>query len=215
MTQKNAIPASTHPAQPIRLFTMPLSGNGHRVRLFLSLLDLPCEIIEIDSRTGYLRQPEFLALNPLGQVPVIVDGDVVVYDSIAILVYLARKYADSSWLPADPAGMAHVQRWLALASGEIAYGPCAARRIKLFKEAVIQMDMARSVAFKLFDTIEPHFALHPFAAGNNPTIADISAYTYIAHADEGGISLEDYPNLRAWLRRIEALPRFVPMPRTV
>ncbi|HEY4297611.1 MAG TPA: glutathione S-transferase [Paraburkholderia sp.] len=198
------------PAQPIRLYTTLLSGHGHRVKLFLSLLDLPFEIVELDMKAGDNRKPEYLALNPFGQVPTIQDGDITLFDSNAILVYLAKRYGEASWLPDDPLGAAAVQRWLSLAAGQIAYGPCTARLVTVFG-APHDHQRAKNIAVKLFDVIEQELAQKPFAAGNHVTIADIAAHTYIAHAPEGGVSLEPYPNIRAWLRRVEALPRFVAM----
>ncbi|TDY22129.1 glutathione S-transferase [Paraburkholderia sp. BL6665CI2N2] len=201
------------PAQPIRLYTTLLSGHGHRVKLFLTLLDLPFEVVELDMKAGDNRKPDYLALNPFGQVPTIQDGDITLSDSNAILVYLAKRYGDASWLPDDPLGAAAVQRWLSLAAGQIAYGPCTARLVTVFG-APHDHETAKKLAVKLFDVLDRELAAKPFAAGNQVTIADIAAHTYIAHAPEGGVSLDPYPNIRAWLRRVEALPRFVAMPST-
>ncbi|MFM0221949.1 glutathione S-transferase family protein [Paraburkholderia dipogonis] len=201
------------PAQPIRLYTTLLSGHGHRVKLFLTLLDLPFEVVELDMKAGDNRKPEYLALNPFGQVPTIQDGDTTLFDSNAILVYLAKRYGDASWLPEDPLGAAAVQRWLSLAAGQIAYGPCTARLVTVFG-APHDHETAKKLAVKLFDVLDRELAGKPFAAGNQVTIADIAAHTYIAHAPEGGVSLDPYPNIRAWLRRVEALPRFAAMPST-
>ena len=203
--------SSTKPAQPIRLHTTLLSGHGHRVKLFLTMLDLPFTVIELNMAAGDNRKPAHLALNPFGEVPVIEDGDVVLSDSNAILVYLARKYGDPSWLPLDPFGAAAVQRWLSLAAGKIAYGPCAARLVTLFG-APRHLDTAQTIAAGLFEVLDAELSDKRFAVGETPTIADIAAHSYIAHAPEGGVSLEPYPHIRAWLKRVEALPRFLPMP---
>jgi glutathione S-transferase len=177
----------------------------------LSLLGLPFETVEVDLVAGEQKSPEFLAMSPFGQVPVIVDGETVLFDSTAILVYLAKRYGDPSWLPDDPVGAARVQQWLSMASGPIAHGPCAARLVKVFG-IPIDYDVAVRVSTRLFDVVEPALGKTPFAVGSHPTIADIAAYSYIAHAPEGGVSLAPYPNIRAWLARIEALPGFVAMP---
>lgn len=198
------------PASPIRLYRHPVSGHAHRVQLFLSLLGLPVELIDVDLLKGAHRQPEFLAKNPLGQVPVIEDGKVTLADSNAILVYLATKYGDPSWLPRDPEGAAAVQRFLSLAAGEIASGPATARRIVLLK-APLDRTAAEKIAQRLFAVMEQHLTGRAFLVGDRPTIADVSAYSYIAHAPEGGIALDGFPQLRAWLARVEALPGFVPM----
>ncbi|WP_233854789.1 glutathione S-transferase family protein [Paraburkholderia sp. HD33-4] len=204
---------AARPAEPIKLYTTLLSGHGHRVKLFLTLLDLPFEVIELDMKAGENRTPEYLALNPFGQVPTIEDGELTLFDSNAILVYLAKRYGDASWLPEDPSGAAAVQRWLSLAAGQIAYGPCAARLVTVFG-APLDHERAKKIAIKLFDVIDEELAGKPFVAGEHVTIADIAAHTYIAHAPEGGVSLRPYPNICAWLRRVEALPRFIAMPST-
>jgi len=203
--------SSTKPAQPIRLHTTLLSGHGHRVKLFLTMLDLPFTVVELNMAAGDNRTPAHLALNPFGEVPVIEDGDVVLSDSNAILVYLARKYGDPSWLPQDPLGAAAVQRWLSLAAGKIAYGPCAARLVTLFG-APHHLETAQKIASGLFRVLDAELSDKRFAVGETPTIADIAAHSYIAHAPEGGVSLEPYPHIRTWLKRVEALPRFLPMP---
>ncbi|WP_211453152.1 glutathione S-transferase family protein [Collimonas antrihumi] len=201
------------PAQPIRLYRSALSGHAHRVQLFLSLLDLPFEMIDVDLRAGEHKKPGFLAKNPFGQVPVIEDGDVTLADSTAILVYLASKYGEASWLPRDPLGAATVQRFLSLASGEIYRGPASARLITLFG---VPLDHAAacSIATQLFTILEQDLASRAFLAGTQVTIADVAAYSYIAHAPEGGVMLDSYPEIRAWLERIEALPGFVAMQAT-
>ncbi len=199
------------PAQPIKLYRMGISGHCHRVELFLSMLGLPYELIDIDLATGAHKKPEFLALNPFGQVPVIQDGDVTLADSNAILVYLATRYAPSaSWLPNEALAAATVQRWLSVAAGPLAFGPAAARVIQLFKRPD-SPDAAIARAHGLFQVMEQQLGQSTFLAGNAPTLADVANYSYIARAPEGNVSLQAYPRLRAWLARVEALPGFVPM----
>ena len=195
---------------PIRLYRFQLSGHSHRVELMLSLLKLPYQLVEVDLVGKAHKQPEFLALNPFGQVPVIQDGDITVSDSNAILVYLAGKYDKGDWLPGDPLRTAAVQRWLSVAAGEVAYGPAKARAALLFKFP-IQLEEAIARAHDLFAVMDGELQKTSFLAGETPTIADIANYSYIAHAPEGNVSLERYPHLRSWLQRIEALPGFVPM----
>jgi glutathione S-transferase len=196
----------------IILYSMTRSGHGHRVRLFLSLIGLPHRVIHVEPEGGLLKTPRFLSMNPFGQVPILIDGTTVLHESNAILVYLARKYADPDWLPDDPLGMSQVQQWLSLASGPITYGPCAARRIVVYGETLVDMETAQRIALDLLDTIELLFARRSFAIGEKPTIADVAAYTYIAHAPEGGISLNPYPHIRRWIAQVESLPGFSPMP---
>jgi glutathione S-transferase len=205
----------TKPAQHIRLYRHVLSGHAHRVELFLSLLGLPHELIDVDMVRGAHKAPDFIARNnPFGQVPVIEDGDVTLADSNAILVYLATRYdPDGRWLPRDAAGAARVQQWLSVAAGQLAYGPSLARFITLFG-ARLDLDRAQAISRHLFDVLDKELAARPYLAGDAPTIADVALYTYTAHAPEGGVPLDPYGHVRAWLRRIEALPGFVPMKRS-
>ncbi|AZD57980.1 Glutathione S-transferase [Pseudomonas chlororaphis subsp. aurantiaca] len=197
----------------IKLYNFPRSGHAHRVELMLSLLGLPVELVFVDLAKGEHKQAEFLALNSFGQVPVIDDQGVVLADSNAILVYLAQKYGQGRWLPSDPVGAARVQRWLSVAAGPIAFGPAVARLITVFgAQRNAEEAIARSHA--LLEVVEQELTASPYLAGSEPTIADIAGYSYIAHAPEGNVSLADYPQVRAWLARIEALPGFVGMPRT-
>ena len=99
----------------MKLYSHPISGHVHRVRLFLSLLGLEHEVVHVDIRKGENKAPAFLALNSFGQLPVLDDGGVVVSDSNAILVYLAKREGRTDWLPEDAAGAAAVQRWLSVA----------------------------------------------------------------------------------------------------
>jgi glutathione S-transferase len=205
----------TKPAKPIRLYRHVLSGHAHRVELFLSLLGLPCEKIDVDMVRGAHKAPEFIARNnPFGQVPVIEDGDVAIADSNAILVYLATQYDPSGhWLPRDAVGAARVQQWLSVAAGQLAYGPSSARFIKLFG-ARLDLDHAQAISRQLFEVLDKELAKRPYLAGDAPTIADVTLYSYTALAPEGGVPLDPYGNVRTWLARIEALPGFVPMRRS-
>jgi glutathione S-transferase len=207
------MPAIAFPDRPITLYGFPLSGHSHRASLFLSLLGLPHAEITIDLASGAQKQPSFLDLNGFGQVPVIDDGGTIVADSNAILVYLAARYGDESWLPRDPALSAQVQRWLSVAAGQIASGPAAARLVTVFG-APLDHERAKAVAARLFAVMDAHLADQPFLVGARPTIADVAGYSYIAHAPEGDVSLAPYPQIRAWLARIEQLPGFVAMPAT-
>jgi len=202
--------AAALPAQPIKLYRFFLSGHSHRVELFLSLLGVPFERVDVNLAVGEHKQPAFLAMNSFGQVPVIQDDDITLADSNAILVYLASKYDVGQWLPRDPVAAATVQRWLSVAAGPVAFGPAKARRAVLFK-APIDTETAIAQAHELFVLMETELTNKSFLTGNNPTIADLANYAYIAHAPEGNVSLDPYPHLRNWLQRIEALPGFVPM----
>jgi len=191
----------------------PLSGHAHRAVLFASLLGLEHELVEVDLQAGAHKKPEFLAISPFGQVPALEDDGVAIADSNAILVYLAKKAGRSDWLPEDALGAARVQRWLSVAAGELAYGPAAARLITVFG-AGFNADEVIGRAHALLGKLEQHLADRDWLAADHPTIADVAIYSYIARAPEGNVDLSAYPAVNRLLRRIEALPGFVPFAQT-
>ena len=197
----------------MKLYHFPLSGHAHRARLFISLLGIPCELVEVDLRSGAHKKPEFLALNPFGQVPVLDDDGTIISDSNAILVYLATKLGRTDWLPADAKGAAAVQRWLSVAAGDLAFGPAAARLITVFGAKHNPEDVIAR-AHLLLKRLEEHLADRDWVAGTKPTIADVALYSYLSSAPEGNVELSAYPRVVAFLRRIEALPGFVPFAKT-
>jgi glutathione S-transferase len=179
--------------------------------LFLHLLGL--DYAFADSPAAVRQSPEFLRLNPLGQIPVLEDEGLALADSNAILVYLTKRYAaGSNWLPEDAIKAARVQRWLSLAAGEIAYGPASARINARFYDTGVPAALAQRLAARVLGSMERELALQAWLAGEEPSIADVACYAYIAHAPEGGIDLAPYPQVRAWIARVQALPGFVPMP---
>lgn len=197
----------------MKLYHFPLSGHAHRARLFLSLLGLPHELVELDLKAGAHKQPEYLALNPFGQVPLLDDEGTLIPDSNAILVYLAKKSGQSAWLPEDPQGAAAVQRWLSVAAGDLAFGPAAARLVTVFG-AKFNPDEVIARAHVVLGRLEQHLANREWLVGVHPTIADVAIYSYTSSAPEGNVDLSGYPAVMAFLRRIEALPGFVPFVKT-
>ena len=197
----------------MKLYYHPLSGHAHRARLFLSLLEIGVELIEVDLAARAHKAPDFLKLNPFGQVPVLDDDGTIIADSNAILVYLAKKTGAKDWLPEDPRGAASVQRWLSVAAGEIAYGPCAARLVTVFG-AGFNAEEVIARAHLILRHIEAELAGRQWIAADQPTIADVALYSYIARAPEGNVDRAAYANINAWLKRMEALPGFVAFQKT-
>ena len=152
-------------------------------------------------------------MSPLGQIPTLTDGDLVMTDSTEALVYLALQYGDEKWLPRDPAGAARVQRWLSAASAEVYRGPVLARAAKVFGRDV-DMQRAEAEAERLFTWMQEHLADRQWLAADHATIADVAVYTYVRVADEGGLSLADYPAIERWLGEVEKLHGFEEMPRS-
>ncbi len=194
-----------------KLHDLELSGNCYKVRLFSALLGLDVEVVPVDFMGGAHKTPAFLEKNPFGEIPVLEDGDFILRDSQAILVYLARKYGGETWLPTDPAGMAEVMIWLMAAENEIARGPNDARLHDKFGFP-IDVEKARENAARILGLMEARLSKNDWLALDRPTIADIACMPYVALSHEGGVSLDPYPAIRAWIARIKALPGFVSMP---
>lgn len=194
----------------LRLYDRDGSGNCYKVRLLLAMLELNYERIPIDSRGGETQTDEFKRLNPRGQIPVLSDGDTLIWDSMAILVYLARRYGSKAWLPSDALGEARVMQWLAVSENELLYGLARARITVLFKRP-FDLEQCHLDARPGLEAMEQRLGGHPWLAADHPTIADIACYPYVSLADEGRFSLEPYPAVQAWLKRVEALPGWVSM----
>lgn len=192
----------------MKLFFHPISGHAHRARLFLSLIGADVEIVEVDLAKGQHKSPEYLAMDRFGQVPVLDDEGTIIGDSNAILVYAAKKFGRTDWLPEDAAGAAKVQRWLSVAAGHIAFGPAAARLITIFN-AGFNADEVIARAHSILKLIEAELDGRDWIAADRPTIADVALYSYIARAPEGNVDLADYANVNAWLARVEGLDGFV------
>jgi glutathione S-transferase len=194
-----------------RLYDLEPSGNCYKVRLFAALAGIPLEIVPVDFLAGEHKRPPLIDLNPLGQLPILVDGELVLRDSQAILVYLARRYAAPSWLPQEPAEQALVTQWLITAANEVQHGPASARLVDKFGYAIDKAGTLAKSAF-ILPLIDRHLADREWLELGQPTIADIAVFPYLALAWEGGVSLEPYPHIRAWIARIKALPNFLGAP---
>ena len=195
----------------MELYEIPPSGNCHKIRLFLSLLNIPYKSVQVDVANLQQKSDSFLKMNPLGQLPVLKDGDTEVWDSQAILVYLARQYAPPSWLPQDAVGMSRVMEWLSVAANEVARGPSALRVHYKFGRAIAMEDALQATATVL-PVLEQHLKNEEWLAAKHITIADIAVYPYIALTPEGKIDLTPYPSICRWLGRIQALPNYAGMP---
>ncbi len=194
----------------MKLYDISLSGNCYKIRLFLSLLDKEYEIMPINATAGDNRTAAFLKINPRGQVPVLDDHGVIVWDSTAILMYLARRYADEGWLPLDAEKLAIVGQWLAVAQNEILYGLARARAMILFKRAG-DMQEYQTMGTGILEVMEKHLENRHWLALDHVTIADIACFPYVALAPDAGITLEHYPAIRAWISRIKTLPGYTGM----
>ncbi len=195
----------------IKLYGRELSGNVYKIRLLLALLGIEYQFIRVDLMKGEHKTPEYLQLNPFGQVPLLIDGDKTLPDAQAILVYLARKYGNEEWLPTEAEALSRVVRWLSTTAGEIRQGVESARLFHFFGVKTINIEVAQQKSAFILDQINRHLADREWLELGHPTIADIAAFPYIALAADGKVSLDEYPHILAWIERIKQLPGFVGM----
>ena len=184
-----------------------------RVRWTLQELGVDFETIQVNLRAGENRRPEFLELNPAGKLPVLVDGDLVLTESVAIVLYLAEKYPDKGLLPADPRERAKVNQWLLFAATELEQPLWRIARHKfLYPEDKRQpgdIPVARDDFKAMAAVLEKHMDQRQFVVGDRVTVADlVMAYT-LDWANEIHL-LEDFPQLRAYMDRMYARPHAAP-----
>jgi glutathione S-transferase len=191
-----------------KLYGTMLSGNVYKVRLCLALLDLAYEFVPVDLANRAHRADAFLQLNPFGQVPVLTEETLVLRDSQAILVYLAKQYGGGIWLPDDAVEMAKVMQWLSMAANEIEHSFTALRRHFLLK-LPIDVAKARRIAERLLHVMEHQLQKQAWLECNHPTIADIACFPYIDRAADAEVDLLPYPNVQAWLDRVRQLPYYI------
>ncbi|MEM7542831.1 MAG: glutathione S-transferase family protein [Pseudomonadota bacterium] len=201
----------------MKLYSYDESGNSYKVRLLMSFLNIDCELNDVDLMQDVQHQPEFLALNPRGEVPVLVDGDLTLRDSSAILVYLANKAGGAPWWSGTAAEQAAIMEWLAFAASWVQYGVFTARAIISFGISGngIPHDFTEDVTAstirgnKSLEILNDHLSGQDWLACGRATIADVAVFPYVALAPMGNIALDPYPAVCAWIERIKALPGFV------
>ena len=188
----------------IKVYGMTLSGNCHKVRLLLDLIERPYEWIETDTREEATRTPEFLALNPHGQVPAVIleDGEVLP-ESNAILLYFAQN---TRLFPDEPLAGARVLQWMFFE--QYSHEPYIAVNraiLSVFKTVHDNRDRFQANiprGYRALDVMERRLTESAFFAGSSMSIADIALYAYTHVAHEGGFDLEVYPEVRRWLLRV-------------
>lgn len=195
----------------IQLYGHEFSGNSYKVRLFLELLKIEYEWIKVDLMRGEHKSPEYLALNPFGQVPLLIDGEAKLADAQAILVYLAKQYGGEQWLPTNALSLAQVVRWLSITAGEVRQGPENARLYYLFKTADINIERSLRKAEYILSQLNQHLSDRSWLEFDRPTIADLAVFPYVALARDGKINLDAYPHVLTWIDRVKQLPGYIPM----
>jgi len=202
--------------EPLILHEYARSGNCYKIRLTAAHVGARLERREYDIMQGETRTPEFLnTVNANGRIPVLQVGDRFLPESNAACWYLATG---SGLIPQDRFEQADALRWLFweqynhepnVATLRFWYGWIGEANFSEFQRAALPLKRTAGLdALKLMDD---HLAAHEFFVAGRFGIADIVLYPYTRTCEEGGFRLADYPAVAAWLRRVEALPGYVPM----
>lgn len=201
----------------IRLYDFELDENCYKVRLLLSVLGLSYRKVTVNMVPGAEHlQPPLLALNPRGSLPILVDGDLVLSEAEAIMVYLVRAYGPpGQWLPSDAKSFGRLMMWLQFAARDL-HAAWLARRKSMFDEPGDEQAL-ENAARRSFRLMDDHVTAREFDGtgwfvGDTPTLADLALFPAIALSRDFAIEHEAYPALRRWMRRLRAIPGFITMP---
>ncbi|MBN3828275.1 glutathione S-transferase family protein [Burkholderia sp. Ac-20384] len=176
----------------------------------LKELDADFEFISVNLLQGEHKRPEFLRLNPAGKVPVLVDGDLVIPESAAIVLYLADKYPEKALLPVDPALRAEAYRWVMFAVTELEQPLWRITRHSFIyppeKRSPADIELAREDFKTMAAILDKHLEGRVFIVGDTLTVADCVTAYLIDWAGECNL-IESFPQLRAYLERLYARPK--------
>ncbi len=191
----------------IELYTAA-TPNGWKASILLEELGVPYELHALSLSKGDQKQPEYLKINPNGRIPAIVDrdeGGFAVFESGAILIYLAEKYG--RFLPSDAKGRSEVIQWLMFQMGGI--GPMQGQANVFFRYAPEKIPYAieryQTETKRLYRVLDTRLADREYLCGEY-SIADIANWSWVSIHDWAGVSVDDLPNLKAWIERIRARP---------
>ena len=196
----------------IKLYDSALSGNCHKVRMMLGFLNLDHELVPMDWAKGDHKLDWYAAVNPRAQLPTLDDDGFVIWDSQAILAYLARTYDQTdAWFPEAPKTLARVMQWLLLANEEIV-ALAWARVTVLMKQPRDRLDELQTKGRAGLGVLNDTLAANTWVAGTDaPTIGDIACFPYAGMAEQGEVPLSDFPQVQRWIADIKALPGYTPM----
>ncbi|WP_343562555.1 glutathione binding-like protein [Kiloniella sp. b19] len=186
--------------------------NGHKVHIMLEELDVPYTVHAVDIGAGDQFQPDFLKISPNNKIPALVDSDgpdgkpFHIFESGAILYYLARKY--DRFLPQEPLEHYRVMEWLMFQMGGVGPMLGQAHHFRIYAPEKIQYAIERysREARRLYGVIDTQLERSEYLAGDEYSIADIATFPWIRSHEKQGIDLEDFPKLKVWFDRIEARP---------
>jgi glutathione S-transferase len=193
----------------MRLYIVPGSPNCRKVQAVVHELSTRIETVIVDFATGEHKRPDYLALNPNGLIPALVDGDLRLWESTAIMQYLAEVHGETTLFPRDPARRADVVRWQCWELAHFGQLLGAVLYERLFKP-LMGMQGDEAAAVRALEQLRPfaalldaHLAGRPFVTGSTVTLADYSIAAQLPLANLARIDLAPYPHVRAWVARLD------------
>jgi len=202
----------------MKLYVGPESGNSWKVRILLEQLGVPYEKVTVNLLKWEHKSEAFIRdFNPRGQVPVLEDEGRRFWDSASCLIYIARKYDRTDWLPIEAADIAEVMQWVSMAATEIQFGLQYTRRGVMRDRWVIggaeNKEQFKAIGKMALSALEWRLHDHDWLALDHITIADIACFPYALNAPEADLPLDPYPGIKAWLARCQATPNWAIAPR--
>lgn len=196
----------------MKFYAFPPSPNCRRVAATLAHLGLEAENVLVDLSKGANRTPEYAAINPFRNVPALVDGDFHLSESYAIMQYLCDKVPGNSLFPAEPQARADVNRWMFWAAstlsrptGDLSYERLVKPRYGFGDPDPKAVEEALERFHRCARILEAHLQGRPFLVGHGVSLADFTVASMLAYADATGLPMAEYPNLQAWLKRMEGI----------
>ena len=197
----------------LRLYDYLPSGNGYKVRLLLTLLDIPFERIELDILKDETRTKSFLVKNPNGRIPTVeLESAECLSESDAIMFYFADG---TPYLPGDPLARARVLQWMFFEQynhePNIAVARHWLQHLGLDDERQRALPERHQRGYDALGVMETHLAGNDYFVAGQPTIADIALYAYTHVADKGGFKLDRFPAIQRWLAAVKKWPGYIPI----
>ena len=200
----------------IKLHGLEVSGNTYKAQLLMSILNIKYQLLPVDIKNKQHKSQDFIKLNPRGEFPVLDDNGHIIWDSQAILVYLSRNYGGQQWYSDRPLEMAAITQWLSVANEDIFNSLAKARAILQFSYPG-NLHEYQKRGIQVLKLIDKHLATRQaqglnWLATEQPSIADIACYPYIALCEEGEISLSGHPAIDIWIQQIKNINGYISMP---